>query len=190
MAQVSTTELKGGMKVEMDNQPYTVIYCQFVKPGKGQAFSRTRIKNLLTGRVTEKTFRSNEKLELADVEETEMRMLYKDGDQVVFMDDKTFDQINISLKQIGDTEQWLMEDLLYSIIFYNGTPINIDPPMFMDLVVTESDPGVKGDSASGRVMKPAVTDSGAELSIPSFIDQGEKIKVDTRTGEYVSRSGS
>lgn len=190
MTQVSVNDLKQGMKVEVDKQPYTIVTLQFVKPGKGQAFTRTRIKNLLTGRVIEKTFRSNEKLDLADVEETDMRMLYQDGDQVVFMDDKTFDQINVPLDQLGDTAQWLMDDHVYGIIFYKKNPINIEPPTFMEMVITETDPGVRGDTASGRVLKPAVTESGAKVQVPIFIDQGEKIKVDTRSGEYVSRANS
>lgn len=188
MAQVNTNDLKQGMKLEIEGQPYVVVSLQFVKPGKGQAFTRTKIKNLLTGRVIEKSYRSGEKLDLANVEEMQMRMLYKDGDAVVFMDDKTFEQSSIPLAQIGDTEQWMMEDLVYGILFYNGEPINVEPPIFMELVITETDPGVRGDTASGRVMKPATTESGAKVQIPIFIEQGEKIKIDTRTGEYVSRA--
>lgn len=188
MAQVNTNDLKQGMKLEIDKQPYVVVSLEFVKPGKGQAFTRTRIKNLMTGRVIEKSYRSGEKLDLADIEETMMRMLYKDVDSVVFMDDKTFEQSSISLEQIGDTEQWMMEDLLYGIIFYNGSPINVEPPTFMEMKVTETAPGVRGDTASGRVMKPAVTESGAKVQVPIFIEQDEVIKIDTRTGEYVSRA--
>ena len=162
MAQVSTNDLKQGMKLEIENQPYVVVALQFVKPGKGQAFTRTKIKNLLTGRVIEKSYRSGEKLDTADVEETQMRMLYKDGDSAVFMDDQTFDQIHVPLAQLGDVEQWLMDDLVYAIIFYKGSPINVDPPTFMEMVITETDPGVRGDTASGRVLKPAVTESGAQ----------------------------
>ncbi len=190
MAQVNTNDLKQGMKVEIDKQPYLVVSLQFVKPGKGQAFTRTKIKNLLTGRVIEKTFRSGEKLDHADVEETEMRLLYQDGENAVFMDDKTFEQYNVPLTQVGDMTQWLMDDKLYSIIFYKKQPISIEPPTFMDMEVTETDPGVRGDTASGRVLKPAVTESGAKVQIPIFIEQGEIIKIDTRTGEYVSRSTS
>lgn len=188
MAQIDINDMKQGMKIEIDNQPYNVVSLDFVKPGKGQAFTRTRIKNLLTGRVIEKSYRSGEKLDIADVEEAKMRMLYKDGSSVVFMDDQTFDQVNISLEQIGDTEQWLKEDLLYGIIFYNGNPINVEPPTFMDLVIEETAPGVRGDTASGRVLKDATTETGAKVQVPIFVEQGEKIKVDTRTGEYVSRA--
>lgn len=188
MAQVSTNDLKQGMKLEIEGQPYAVVSLQFVKPGKGQAFTRTKIKNLLTGRVIEKNYRSGEKLDLADIEELEMRMLYQDAENVVFMNDQTYDQIQVPLSQVGDVTQWLMEDKIYSIIFYNKEPINIDPPIFMDLEIVETDPGVRGDTASGRVMKPAVTESGAKVQIPIFIEQGERVKIDTRTGEYVSRS--
>ncbi|MCH9633870.1 MAG: Elongation factor P [Chlamydiae bacterium] len=188
MAQVNVNDLKQGMKLEIDKQPYLVVSLQFVKPGKGQAFTRTKIKNLLTNRVIEKSYRSGEKLEQADVEESVMRMLYQDVENVVFMDDKSFEQINVPLTQIEGMQQWLMEDHLYSIIFYNKEPISIDPPTFMDMEITETDPGVRGDTASGRVLKPAVTESGAKVQIPIFIEQGERIKIDTRTGEYVSRS--
>jgi len=129
-------------------------------------------------------------LEHADIEETEMRMLYQDMENVVFMDDKTFEQFNVPLTQVGDMTQWLMDDKLYSIIFYKQQPITIEPPTFMDMEITETDPGVRGDTASGRVLKPAVTESGAKVQIPIFIEQGERIKIDTRTGEYVSRSTS
>ncbi len=188
MAQISISDCKQGVKIEIDNQPYTIVSLEFVKPGKGQAFTRTRIKNLLTGRVVEKSYRSGEKLDLANVEEAQMRMLYIDGDSVIFMDDTSFEQVSIPLSQMGDVQQWLMPDLLYGIIFYNGNPINVDPPIFMELVIKETDPGVRGDTASGRVLKAAITESGAKVQIPIFIEQGEKVKIDTRTGEYVSRA--
>lgn len=188
--QVSTGDLRAGFKVESEGQPYTVISNEFVKPGKGQAFNRIRMKHLLTGRVIERTFKSGEKLTLADVAESEMRMLYKEADGVVFMDEKSFEQITIPFENIGDTAQWLIDDHLYGIVFYNGVPVNVEPPTFMEMVITETSPGVRGDTASGRVMKPAVLESGAKIQVPIFVDQGEKIKVDTRTAEYVSRVSS
>jgi elongation factor P len=187
MAQVSTNEFKAGLKVEIEGEPYTIITNEFVKPGKGQPFNRVRVKHLLTARVVEKTFKSGEKLEIADVEEHKMRMLYKEGDDAVFMDDKTFDQVNISLSMIGDNAQWLMEEVLYDIIFYKGQPVDLQPPTFLEMTITETAPGVRGDTASGRVLKPATTETGAKVQIPIFIEEGTKIKVDTRTGEYVSR---
>jgi len=187
MAQASTNEIKPGFKVEVDGQPYFVTGNEFVKPGKGQAFNRIRLKHLLTGRVMEKTFKSGEKLELADVHETEMRLLYTDQDGAVFMDDKTFDQVTIPFDNIGDNKRWLKEDLLFGVIFYNGQPVNIDPPTFIELKITETAPGVRGDTASGRVMKPATLETGAEVQVPIFVNEGEVVRIDTRTGEYASR---
>lgn len=185
--QVSTNEIRGGFKVEVEGQPYTIISNEFVKPGKGQAFNRIKMKHLLTGRVIERTFKSGDKLDVADVAESQMRLLYKESDGVVFMDEKSFEQIKISFENIGDTLQWLLDDHLYSVIFYNGQPVNVEPPTFIEMVITETAPGVRGDTASGRVMKPATLESGAKVQVPIFVEQGEKIKVDTRTGEYVSR---
>lgn len=185
--QVSTGDMRGGMKVEVEGQPYTIVSNEFVKPGKGQAFNRIRLKHLMSGRVVEKTFKSGEKVDMADVSESVMRMLYKEGDGFVFMDDITFEQINIPLAAIGESEQWLMEDKTYDVIFYKGEPVTVEPPTFMELKIVETMPGDRGNTASGRVMKPATLESGAKIQIPIFIDQDEVIKVDTRTGEYVSR---
>lgn len=187
MAQVSTNEFKTGMKVEVEGQPYTIVSNEFVKPGKGQAFNRVRIKHLLSGRVIEKTFKSGEKLELADVAEVEMRLLYKESDGAIFMDETTFEQIKIQKENIGDNDQWLLDDLMYEILIYNGNPVSVEPPTFMELRITETDPGDRGNTASGRVLKPATLETGAKIQVPIFISEGEKVKVDTRTGEYVSR---
>lgn len=185
--QLSTNEIRGGAKVEVEGQPYTIISNEFVKPGKGQSFNRIKMKHLLTGRVIERTFKSGDKLNVADVSESEMRLLYKEPDGAIFMDEKTFEQIKIPFENLGDIVQWLLDDHLYDVIFYNGSPVNIEPPTFMEMVITETSPGVRGDTASGRVMKPAILESGAKVQIPIFVEQGEKIKVDTRSGEYVSR---
>lgn len=187
MAQVSTNEFRSGMKVEMDNQPYTIVSNEFVKPGKGQAFNRVRLRHLLSGRVIERTFKSGEKLDVADVVESNMRMLYKESDGAVFMDDKTFEQITIPLANIGDTSRWLLEDLMYGIIFYKGAAITVEPPTFIELRITETAPGDRGNTASGRVLKPAIVETGAQIQVPIFVLEGEKIKIDTRNGEYVSR---
>ncbi len=186
MAQVSTNEFKAGLKVEIDGEPYTMISNEFVKPGKGQPFNRVKVKHLITGRVVEKTFKSGEKLDIADVEEGKMRMLYQEADGVVFMDDKTFDQITIPFALLDDKIHWLMEEVMYDIVFYKGLPVDVQPPTFMEMKITETMPGVRGDT-SGRVLKAATTESGAKVQIPIFIEEGEKIKIDTRTGEYVSR---
>ncbi len=187
MAQVSTNEFKSGMKVEMEGQPYAIVTNEFVKPGKGQSFNRVRLKHLLSGRVIERTFKSGEKLDLADVVETEMRFLYREPAGAVFMDETTYDQITIPLESIGDNERWLLEDAMYGILIYNGNPVSVEPATFMEFRITETAPGDRGNTASGRVLKPATLETGAKVQVPIFIDEGEKVKIDTRTGEYVSR---
>ncbi len=187
MAQISTNEFKSGIKVEMEGQPYTIVSNEFVKPGKGQAFNRVKLKHLMTGRVIERTFKSGDKLDVADVAESNMRMLYRETDGVVFMDDNSFEQVKIMTTAIGENDQWLKEDLLYEIVFYKGEPITVEPPTFLDLVITETSPGVRGDTASGRVLKPAIVETGAKIQVPIFVEQGEKVRIDTRTGDYVSR---
>ncbi len=187
MAQVSTNEFKGGMKVELEKEPYTIIAVEFVKPGKGQAFTRTKLKHLISGRVVEKTFKSGEKFDIADVEESKMRLLYEDQDGAVFMNDTTFDQVTVPFDIIGDNRVWMMEEIVYDLVFYKGSVVDVSCPNFLNMKITETAPGVKGDTASGRVLKPAVTETGAKIQVPIFIEEGELIKVDTRTGEYVSR---
>lgn len=177
------------MKVEVDKEPYLVLINEFVKPGKGQAFNRIKLKNMINGRVIERTYKSGEKLDLADVEEAQMRFLYKETDGAVFMDEKSFDQVTIPNDVIGNNEPWLMEETIYQVVFYKGNVIELVPPTFMEMVVTETSPGVRGDT-SGRVLKPATTETGAKIQIPIFVEEGEKIKVDTRTAEYVSRATS
>lgn len=186
MAQVTTNEVRSGMKLEIDGEPYVAISNEFFQPGKGQPVNRIKVRNLKTGRVVEKTYKAGEKILLADVEEIKVRLLYRESDAVVFMDDTTFEQLTIPLTLIGDKDQWLKEEVLYDIILYKGSPIDINPPTFMEMTVVETTTGLRGDT-SGRVLKPAITDTGAKIQVPIFIDQGEKIKVDTRTGEYVSR---
>ena len=186
MAQVSTNEFKSGMKVELEGEPYLITSNEFVKPGKGQPFNRVKLKHLMTGRVVERTFRSGEKLTLADVEELKMRLLYKEGEDYVFMDEKTFEQHTVPGSVIGDKAAWCMEDIEYDLISYKGEIIDMTPPMFMEIVITETAPGLRGDT-SGRVLKPATLETGAKIQVPIFVNEGEKIKVDTRTGEYVSR---
>lgn len=187
MAQLTTNEIRGGMKVEVENQPYTVVSNEFVKPGKGQAFNRIRIKHLITNRVVEKTFKSGEKIDLADVVDAMMRMLYTQGEDAVFMDETSFEQIHIPVANMGDNAQWLLEDQLYDIIFYKGAPVAVEPPTFMEMRITDTAPGDRGNTASGRVLKPATLQSGAKIQVPIFVNQDEVVKVDTRTGEYVSR---
>jgi len=187
MAQISTNDLRGGMKVEIEKDPYTVVSNEFVKPGKGQAFNRIKLKHLMTGRVIEKTYKTNEKLELADVAEQKMRLLYLEQDAAVFMDDDSYEQVNVAFDVIKENKQWLKEETLFDLIFYNGNAVDLIPPTFMELKITETSPGVRGDTASGRVLKPATLETGAKVQVPIFIEEGETIKVDTRTCEYVSR---
>jgi elongation factor P len=187
MVQIDINDLRGGMKVEVDGQPYTVVSVQFVKPGKGQAFTRVKLKHLHTARVIERTFKSGEKVEEADVKEAQMRLLYTDSGGATFMDDASYEQITIDQEKLDDVKNWLRDDVIYSLVFYKGEPTTVEPPTFMEMQITESAPGIKGDTASGRVLKPAKTDTGAIIQVPIFIEQGEWIKVDTRTGEYVSR---
>ncbi|MCB1180894.1 MAG: elongation factor P [Chlamydiia bacterium] len=187
MGQISTNAFRAGLKIEMEGQPYVIVSNQFVKPGKGQAFNRVRIRNLMTGRVIEKTFKSGESVDEADVEERTMRLLYVDSEGAVFMDENTFEQFTIGHTKIEDVKQWLLDDILYEIVFYKGEALSVQPPTFMELEIVETDPGARGDTASGRVLKPAITKTGAKIQIPIFIEQGEIVKIDTRTGEYVSR---
>jgi elongation factor P len=190
MSSVSTNEIRGGMKVEVEGDPYLIIGNEFVKPGKGQAFNRIKMKNMKTARVIERTYKSGEKIDLADIEEAEMRYLYKDSDGAVFMDEKTFEQLTLRNELLGSNTQWLMEEALFHVVFYKGEPIEIVPPTFMEMLITDTAPGVRGDTASGRVLKPATTETGAKIQVPIFVEQGEKVKVDTRTCEYVSRVSS
>lgn len=188
MASVDVNDLKQGMKLEVDNQPYLVVSSQLVKPGKGQPFARVKIKQLMTGKVLERTYKSGESIDLADVVETSMRMLYVEpSGGAVFMDDESYEQITIPSHQLGESAPWLKEDCLYEITFYKGEPVAVAPPTFMELKITETSPGVRGDTASGRVLKPATLETGAQVQIPIFVDADEVIKIDTRTSEYVGR---
>lgn len=187
MAQISTSDFRSGLKVEMDAQPYVIVTNQFVKPGKGQAFNRVRLKHLINGKTIEKTFKSGESLEEADVQEDQMRLLYVDQAGANFMHDETFEQVVVPLDRLADVKQWLVDDQVYTVIQYKGEVVLVEPPIFMELEITETAPGVRGDTASGRVLKPATTSTGGTVQVPIFLDQGEVIRIDTRTGEYVSR---
>jgi elongation factor P len=185
---VDTSQFRNGLKIEIDGEPFTMTYFQHVKPGKGGAFVRTKIKNLRTGRVLDKTFRSGEKVDEAEVEDKRMQFLYMDGEQLVFMDTSTYDQIPFSAEQVGDARKYLKENLDVDVLFWRGKPINIELPSFVEAVVSQTDPGMKGDTASGAT-KPATIETGAIVQVPLFIKEGEKIRVDTRSGEYVERVG-
>jgi elongation factor P len=181
-----TSDIKNGLKIEYEGYPYSVVYFQFVKPGKGTAFTRTKLKNLLTGSVIERTFRTGEKLEPADVVENEMQYMYNDGEAYHFMNTETFEQIGIAAGVLGDDSRWLLDQMLVRVLFYKGNPVNIDLPTFVELEVTYTEPAVKGNTSQGA-MKMATLQTGAEVQVPLFINTGEVLKIDTRTGEYVER---
>ncbi len=185
---LDTSQFRNGLKIEIDGEPFVMTYFQHVKPGKGGAFVRTKIKNLRTGRVLERTFRSGEKVDEAEVEDKKMQFLYQDGEQLIFMDQETYDQVPFSTEQVGDAMKYLKENLDVDVVFWRGKPINIELPSFIEAAVTQCDPGLKGDTASGAT-KPATIETGAVIQVPLFIKEGEKIRVDTRSGDYVERVG-
>jgi len=183
---VDTSQFKNGLKIEIDGQPFNITFFQHVKPGKGGAFVRTKLKNLLNGRVVEKTFRSGEKCDEADVEEKDMQYLYHDGESLIFMDVESYDQIPIGDDVLGNAVNYLLENMQVDVLFWRGKPVNIQLPNYIEARVTKSDPGVKGDTSSGA-NKPATIECGATLNVPLFIEEGDLIRVDTRTGEYSER---
>lgn len=187
MASFSTNEFRGGLKVMLDGDPCSIIENEFVKPGKGQAFNRVKLRNLKTGRVLEKTFKSGESLEAADVVEMELQFLYSDGEFWHFMDPSSYEQHAASTGVVGDAKQWLKEQDTCTVVMYNGSPLSVEPPNFVILKIVETDPGVRGDTVSGG-NKPATLETGAVVRVPLFLNEGELIKVDTRTGDYVSRA--
>jgi elongation factor P len=183
---ISTADFRNGLIVDLDGDLMEIVEFQHVKPGKGGAFVRTKFKNILTGRVLEKTFRSGEKMEEARVEDQAWQYLYSDGDLFYFMDNETFEQIEVNAPIIGDKQQWIKENTNCVLSFYKGKVIAMEPPTFVELQVTQTDPGVQGDrSSSGN--KPATLETGAVVQVPLYLNEGETIKVDTRTGEYISR---
>ncbi len=186
MASVSTNEFKGGLKFMMDNEPCSIIENEYVKPGKGQAFNRVKLRKLLSGKVLEKTFKSGESFELADVVDVELGYLYNDGEFYHFMNNETFEQIAADVKAVADSAKWLVENDVCTLTLWNDNPITVTPPNFVEIEVTETDPGLKGDT-QGTGGKPATLATGAVVRVPLFIAIGEVVKVDTRTGEYVGR---
>ncbi len=187
MATYSTNQFKAGLKLMIDGEPSNILENDIVKPGKGQAFNRVKIRKLISGKVLEKTFKSGDSVEGADVMDSELAYLYTDGEFWHFMNNETFEQVAADAKAIGDNEKWLVEGNLCTITFWNNDPISVQPPNFVELEVTETDPGLKGDTA-GTGGKPATLNTGAVVRVPLFIQIGEIVKCDTRTGEYVSRA--
>ena len=187
MASYTTAEIRSGMKLLLDGEPYAGIENEFVKPGKGQAFNRIRVRNLKTGRTIEKTFKSGDSLEAADVVDSEMQYLYQDGDFWHFMVPDSFEQYTAGKAAVGESAQWLKEGVTCIVTLWNGEPLVVTPPAHVELKIVETDPGLRGDTATGG-QKPAKLETGAVVRVPLFIDQGEIIRIDTRTGAYVSRA--
>lgn len=181
-----TSNFRKGLKIEVDEKPFEIIEFLHVKPGKGGAFVRTKLRNMLNGRVVDRTFRSGEKVGKPDLQERQMQYLYKEGNNYCLMDNETYDQIFLSEEQIGEAKSFLTENETVGVMFLNENAIGIDLPIFVEMTVADTEPGVKGDTAS-KVTKPATLETGAVISVPIFINVGDKIKVDTRTGGYVER---
>jgi elongation factor P len=186
MANYSTNEFKNGLKMMIDGDPFSIVENDIVKPGKGQAFNRVKLRNLKNGRVIERTFKSGDSVEAADVMDLELQYLYSDGDMWHFMDTNSYEQYEADEKAMSESAQWLKGEEMCEVTLWNGAPLTVMPPNFVELQISESDPGVRGDTASGGT-KPATLETGAVVKVPLFVEQGEIIKVDTRTAEYVSR---
>jgi len=181
-----TSDIRKGLKVLMDGNPFTIVEFQFVKPGKGAAFTRTKFKNLLTGAVVERNIRSGEKLEPANVEERSMQFLYKEGEDLVFMDESSFEQVSVRADMVGENADLMKDNLPCQVLFFNDRPVDVSLPTFVLLEITASEPGVRGDT-SGNVTKPATVETGATIHVPIFLKIGDLIKIDTRTHSYVER---
>ncbi len=186
MASVSTNDLKNGMSLALPEGLFTVVEFQHVKPGKGPAFVRTKLRNVRSGRQLEKTYRADEKLEQAVIDKREMQFLYRDGSEYVFMDSTSFDQLNIAQDSLGDATNYLKENDSAVIQFFGEEIVGVDLPASVELEVTETEPGVQGDRVSGA-LKPATLETGVVVQVPLFVNQGDRIKVDTRSGEYLTR---
>lgn len=181
-----TSEIRKGLKVEIDGVPYTVVDFQFVKPGKGNAFTRVKIKNLMTGAVIDRTYKSGEKLKEAEVEELQMQFMYKDEEGYHFMDRTSYEQLAVQEDVVGDAANYLLENMTVAVATFQSRPVSVGVPNFVELEVAETDPGVRGDTVSGA-KKPATLTTGAVINVPLFVEKGDVLKIDTRTGDYVER---
>lgn len=187
MATYNTNEFKAGLKVMIDGYPGAIVENEFVKPGKGQAFNRVKIRNLKTGRIIERTFKSGDSIEAADVVDVEMQYLYNDGEFFHFMNPETYEQMGADKDAVGETAKWLKEQDVCLITLWNGVPLSVEPPHTVTLKIVDTDPGVRGDTSGGGG-KPATLETGAVVRVPLFVQTGETVKVNTRTGEYISRA--
>ncbi|HBY72518.1 MAG TPA: elongation factor P [Lachnospiraceae bacterium] len=184
---VSAGDFRNGLTIEIDNTVYQVMEFQHVKPGKGAAFVRTKLRNIVNGGITEKTFRPTEKFPQAHIDRSDMQYLYSDADLYYFMNVENYEQISMTKDDVGDTLEFVKENEMVKMLSYNGQVFAIEPPLFVELVITETEPGFKGDTATGA-SKPAVVETGATVYVPLFVEQGDKIQIDTRTGEYMKRA--
>jgi elongation factor P len=181
-----TSDIRKGLKIQIDGTPFAVVDFQFVKPGKGVAFTRTKLRNMMTGAVIERTYRSGEKLEPANLEERQMQFLYVEGNMYVFMDTTTYDQIQLSEEQLGDNRYYMKDGIMVDVLLFDQNAIGVTPPNFVELEVVSTEPGFKGDTSSGST-KPARLETGLEVNVPLFVNQGEILKIDTRTASYTER---
>jgi elongation factor P len=181
-----TSDIRKGLKIMLDGAPYTVVEFQFVKPGKGAAFTRTKMKNLLSGGVIERNLRSGDKLEPANVEVKTMQYLYKDADSCVFMDTTTYDQVNIPTSTVGESQDFMPENINVEVLFFNDRAVGVSLPNFIEQAIVSTEPGFKGDTSTGAT-KPAKISTGAQVNVPLFINVGDVVKIDTRTGDYIER---
>jgi elongation factor P len=187
MSVILATDIRKGKKILFNNEPYVVVEFQWVKPGKGGAYIRTKMKNMISGTMREETFRSGEKIDVPSLDYKEMQYLYHDNGMYNFMDQETYEQIAFNKSQIEEVSNYLKEQTIYTILYFNDRPIAVTPPMFMELEVTDAPPGVRGDTAQGAATKPATLETGLVLQVPLFVDTGDIIKVDTREDKYIER---
>ena len=183
---ISAGDFRNGVTIEVDGNIFQIVEFQHVKPGKGAAFVRTKLKNIINGGVVEKTFRPTEKFPQARIDRKDMQYLYADGDLFTFMDTETYDQISLNKDTVGDALKFVKENEICKVCSHNGSVFAVEPPLFVELEITDTEPGFKGDTATGA-SKPATVETGAQVSVPLFVNQGDRIKIDTRTGEYLSR---
>ena len=183
---VSTSEFRKGLRILVDNEPFVIVEFQHVKPGKGGAFVRTRLKSLVSGNVLDRTYRSGDKAEVPELEERDMQYLYKEGDRYFFMDQNTYDQLFIVEEQLGDAKNYLKDGLVIQVLIYQGKTIGVEVPNFVNLVIAQTEPGIRGDTAQ-NASKPALLESGYTIQVPLFVEQGETVRIDTRSGQYLER---
>jgi elongation factor P len=182
----STSDFRKGLKIEMGGEPFVIVDFQHVKPGKGGAFVRTRLKSLVSGNVIDQTFRSGDRVDKPDLEEREMQFLYETDGEFHFMDTQTFEQLFLTADQLGESKDFLKENIVIKTLFHNKRPIGVEVPMFVELKIVKAEPGIRGDTATGAT-KPAILESGAIIQVPLFVEEGDVVRIDTRTREYITR---